>query len=33
VGNIQPNISFENVPEDWTCPVRGTGKDQFVALS
>ncbi len=23
------NVAFENLPEDWTCPECGVGKDQF----
>ena len=23
------NTSFENMPEDWICPLCGVGKDQF----
>ena len=23
------NIQFEDLPDDWTCPVCGVGKDQF----
>lgn len=23
------NVPFEELPEDWTCPVCGVGKDQF----
>jgi rubredoxin len=30
IGNIPPNTAFENVPEDWVCPICGAGKDQFV---
>lgn len=26
---ILPNTSFENLPENWTCPVCGEGKDVF----
>jgi rubredoxin len=26
---IQPNTPFENLPEDWVCPVCGAGKDMF----
>lgn len=27
--NIDPGTSFEQLPEDWVCPVCGVGKDQF----
>ena len=23
------NVAFESLPDDWTCPVCGVGKDQF----
>ena len=23
------NVAFENLPEDWTCPLCGVGKDMF----
>jgi len=26
---IVQGTSFENLPEDWTCPVCGATKDQF----
>lgn len=26
---VAPGTAFENVPEDWVCPVCGVGKDQF----
>ena len=25
-------VSFEDLPEDWTCPECGAGKDLFEAL-
>jgi len=28
-GNIPPGTTFENLPENWVCPVCGVGKDQF----
>lgn len=28
-GNIAPNTAFEDLPDDWTCPVCGASKDQF----
>jgi len=27
---IKPETAFENLPEDWLCPVCGAPKDQFV---
>ncbi|NLJ89990.1 MAG: rubredoxin [Clostridiales bacterium] len=26
---IEPNTPFEDVPEDWVCPVCGSSKDTF----
>ena len=26
---VAPGTAFENVPEDWVCPLCGVGKDQF----
>lgn len=26
---VAPGTAFENVPEDWLCPLCGVGKDQF----
>ncbi|MDR0871400.1 MAG: rubredoxin [Planctomycetaceae bacterium] len=26
---IAPGTAFENLPEDWTCPECGVGKDSF----
>lgn len=28
-GNIAPGTPFEELPEDWVCPVCGANKDQF----
>ncbi|MBN2190481.1 MAG: rubredoxin [Candidatus Aureabacteria bacterium] len=30
---VNPGTSFEDIPEDWTCPVCGVGKDQFEEAS
>jgi rubredoxin len=27
--NVDPGTTWENVPEDWVCPLCGVGKDQF----
>ena len=27
--NINPGTSFQDIPEDWVCPLWGVGKDQF----
>jgi rubredoxin len=29
VYGINPGISFEELPEDWVCPVCGADKDKF----
>ncbi|MCX6827607.1 MAG: rubredoxin [candidate division Zixibacteria bacterium] len=26
---VVPNTLFENLPNEWLCPVCGVGKDQF----
>lgn len=26
---IAPGTAFENLPEDWVCPLCGVGKDEF----
>ena len=26
---VEPGTSFEDVPDDWLCPLCGVGKDQF----
>lgn len=26
---IKPGTAFEDLPEDWVCPVCGVGKDEF----
>jgi rubredoxin len=28
-GGIQPGTPFEEISEDWVCPVCGASKDQF----
>ncbi|MDD4775201.1 MAG: rubredoxin [Syntrophomonas sp.] len=28
--DIAPGVSFEDLPEDWVCPVCGAGKDEFM---
>lgn len=29
---IAPGTAFEELPDDWVCPVCAVGKDQFEAL-
>jgi rubredoxin len=26
---VDPGISFEELPDDWVCPVCGAGKEEF----
>ncbi len=26
---IAPGMAFEDIPEDWVCPICGVGKDDF----
>ena len=26
---IEPGTAFEDIPDDWVCPICGVGKDQF----
>jgi len=26
---IEPGTAFEDLPDDWTCPVCGASKDEF----
>lgn len=28
-GGIDPGTAFENLPDDWICPVCGAGKEEF----
>ena len=28
-GDIKPGTAFEDIPDDWVCPVCGAAKDQF----
>ncbi|MDR1224827.1 MAG: rubredoxin [Tannerella sp.] len=28
-GGIAPGTAFEDIPEDWVCPLCGIGKDDF----
>ncbi|MCK4417808.1 MAG: rubredoxin [Candidatus Latescibacteria bacterium] len=27
------NVAFEDLPDDWVCPVCGVGKDKFEKIS
>lgn len=28
-GGIKPGTSFNDLPDDWECPLCGAGKDEF----
>ncbi|WP_418983333.1 rubredoxin [Alistipes sp.] len=28
-GGIAPGTQFEEIPDDWTCPLCGVGKEDF----
>lgn len=28
-GNIKPGTSFQDIPEDWVCPLCGVAKSEF----
>ena len=28
-GDIAPGVAFENLPDDWVCPLCGVGKEDF----
>ena len=28
-GRIAPGTAFEDIPDDWVCPLCGVGKDEF----
>ena len=30
--DIKPGTAFEDIPDDWVCPVCGAAKDQFEKL-
>ena len=29
---IKPGTAFEDLPEDWLCPLCGVGKDEFIKV-
>ena len=29
---VKPGTAFEDLPEDWVCPLCGVGKDEFVPV-
>lgn len=28
-GGIEPSVAFEDLPEDWVCPICGVDKEEF----
>ena len=32
-GDIAPGTPFESIPDDWTCPVCGAEKADFIKIS
>lgn len=32
-GGIAPGTAFEDIPDDWVCPICGVGKDSFEKIS
>ena len=32
-GKIPPGVRFEDLPEDWRCPVCGAGKKAFMSVA
>lgn len=28
-GGIDPGTAFDDIPDDWVCPICGVGKDDF----
>ena len=28
-GGVAPGTNFEDIPDDWTCPECGVGKEEF----
>ncbi len=31
-GGIEAGVAFEDLPDNWVCPVCGVGKDMFEAV-
>ena len=31
--SVEPGVPFEDLPDDWVCPVCGASKDQFEKLA
>ena len=33
VGGIPPGTAFEDLPDEWVCPMCGVGKDMFEKIT
>ncbi len=33
MAGVAPGTAFEDIPEDWVCPLCGVGKDMFEPVS
>lgn len=31
-GGIPPGVPFDRLPDDWVCPICGSGKEEFSPL-
>ena len=29
---VAPNTAFEDIPDDWVCPICGVSKDMFIEV-
>ena len=32
LSGIEPGTSFEEIPDDWLCPICGAGKSEFTEM-
>jgi rubredoxin len=32
-GGIEPGVDFKNLPDDYSCPICGASKDEFVIVT
>lgn len=32
-GGIEPGTAFEDIPDDWVCPLCGVGKEDFEPIN
>jgi len=33
ISGIEPGTPFEDIPDNWICPLCGVGKDEFIEIS